>query len=157
MPILLKYRDILLKKCKKCCCKPTVPEKQVDVKSVEKPSTPQYEKDYELLEWGREGLFYEYLELVIQYGFITVFVCAFPLAPLFALVNNMIELRADAKKLLEKHRRPIAQKVIIFHDYSHPHLNCVQRLCFKLKRYCHHSPIFRMCIYSSVMERFTPE
>ena len=145
MPILLKYRDILLKKCKKCCCKPTVPEKQVDVKSVEKPSTPQYEKDYELLEWGREGLFYEYLELVIQYGFITVFVCAFPLAPLFALVNNMIELRADAKKLLEKHRRPIAQKVIIFHDYSHPHLNCVQRLCFKLKRYCQHSPIPRMC------------
>ena len=59
-----------------------------------------------------KGLFYEYLEMVIQYGFITIFVCAFPLAPLFALLNNVCELRLDAKKILELHRRPIAQKVV---------------------------------------------
>lgn len=41
---------------------------------------------------------------VIQYGFITIFVSAFPLAPLFALVNNIFELRVDAKKLLFHHR-----------------------------------------------------
>ena len=35
---------------------------------------------------------------VIQYGFITIFVSAFPLAPLFALFNNVFELRLDAKK-----------------------------------------------------------
>jgi anoctamin-7 len=38
--------------------------------------------------------------LVLQFGFITVFVAAFPIAPLFALLNNWIEIRLDAKKLV---------------------------------------------------------
>ena len=67
--------------------------------------------DFELVEYGQDSLFYEYLEMVIQYGFITIFVCAFPLAPLFALFNNILELRLDSKKILELHRRPTAQKV----------------------------------------------
>jgi len=74
-------------------------------------ATPQYIKDFKLVEWGHQGLFYEYLEMVIQYGFITIFVCAFPLAPFFAFCNNVLELRLDAKKILIQHRRPIAQKV----------------------------------------------
>ena len=49
--------------------------------------------------------------MVIQYGFITIFVSAFPLAPLFALLNNVLELRLDAKKLLVLHRRPVAHRV----------------------------------------------
>jgi len=73
--------------------------------------TPQYIKDFKLVEWGHQGLFYEYLEMVLQYGFITIFVCAFPLAPFFAFCNNVLELRLDAKKILVQHRRPIAQKV----------------------------------------------
>ena len=39
------------------------------------------------------------LELAIQYGFITLFVAAFPLAPLFALINNAVEIRLDAIKV----------------------------------------------------------
>jgi hypothetical protein len=31
---------------------------------------------------------------VIQYGFVTLFVTAFPLAPFFALMNNVIEIRS---------------------------------------------------------------
>merc|ERR1719427_2488965 len=73
--------------------------------------SPQFMKDLKLVEWGQQGLFYEYLEMVIQYGFITIFVCAFPLAPFFAFCNNVLELRLDAKKILIQHRRPIAQKV----------------------------------------------
>ena len=67
--------------------------------------------NFKLVEWGKQGLFYEYLEMVIQYGFITIFVSAFPLAPLFALLNNVFELRLDAKKLLVLHRRPVAHRV----------------------------------------------
>ena len=42
--------------------------------------------------WDQLALFEEYLELVIQYGFVTMFSAAFPLAPLFALLNNIMEV-----------------------------------------------------------------
>ncbi|CAG2113673.1 unnamed protein product, partial [Medioppia subpectinata] len=38
--------------------------------------------------------------------FITIFVAAFPLAPLFALLNNWFEIRLDAHKLVCHTRRP---------------------------------------------------
>ena len=38
--------------------------------------------------------------LVLQFGFITIFVAAFPLAPLFALLNNWVEIRLDAQKFV---------------------------------------------------------
>jgi anoctamin-1 len=68
-------------------------------------------KDLKLVEWGPRSLFPEYLEMVLQYGFATIFVSAFPLCPLFALLNNMLEMRLDAKKLLTYHRRPVSQRV----------------------------------------------
>ena len=48
---------------------------------------------------------------VIQYGFVTIFVAAFPLAPLLALINNVFEIRLDAYKYTTQMRRPIAQQV----------------------------------------------
>lgn len=63
------------------------------------------------MEWGPQSLFNEYLEMVLQYGFVTIFVAAFPLAPFFALLNNILEMRFDAKKLLKFHRRPVTQRV----------------------------------------------
>ena len=47
---------------------------------------------------------------VIQYGFVTIFVAAFPLAPLFAAINNVIEIRLDAYKYVTQNRRPVAQR-----------------------------------------------
>lgn len=67
--------------------------------------------DLKLVEFGPRGLFPEYLEMVLQYGFVTIFVAAFPLAPLFALINNVFEMRLDAKKLLTYYRRPVSQRV----------------------------------------------
>lgn len=52
----------------------------------------------------------EYLEMVIQFGFITLFVTAFPLAPFFALANNVLEMRLDATKFLRHYRRPVPQR-----------------------------------------------
>ena len=49
--------------------------------------------------------------IVLQYGFVTIFVAAFPLAPLFALLNNILEMRLDARKILTLHRRPVSQRV----------------------------------------------
>jgi hypothetical protein len=47
---------------------------------------------------------------VVQFGFITIFVAAFPLAPLFALINNIIEIRLDAYKFVTQWRRPVAAR-----------------------------------------------
>lgn len=48
--------------------------------------------------------------LVIQFGFVTLFVAAFPLAPFFALLNNIIELRSDADKFVTQYRRRMAAR-----------------------------------------------
>lgn len=74
-------------------------------------NAPRWLRDLKLVEWGPQSLFNEYLEMVLQYGFVTIFVAAFPLAPFFALINNILEMRFDAKKLLEFHRRPVTQRV----------------------------------------------
>ena len=47
---------------------------------------------------------------VLQFGFITIFVAAFPLAPLFALLNNWVEIRLDAQKFLCETRRPVPER-----------------------------------------------
>jgi hypothetical protein len=48
---------------------------------------------------------------VIQFGFVTMFVASFPLAPLFALINNIFELRADAMNFAVNYRRPVSEEV----------------------------------------------
>ncbi|XP_077144146.1 anoctamin-3 isoform X3 [Ranitomeya variabilis] len=68
---------------------------------------PQWEKDWNLQPMNAHGLMEEYLEMVIQFGFTTIFVAAFPLAPLLALLNNIIEIRLDAYKFVTQWRRPM--------------------------------------------------
>eukprot|EP00937_MAST-01D_sp_MAST-1D-sp2_P007076 g7076.t1 len=50
--------------------------------------------------------FNDFCEIVLQYGFVCLFVVAFPLTPLFAYVNNVVEMHVDAYKLTDHHRRP---------------------------------------------------
>jgi anoctamin-10/anoctamin-7 len=45
-------------------------------------------------------------EMVVQFGYVTLFVVAFPLAPFLALFNNYFEIRLDAKKLTALCQRP---------------------------------------------------
>ncbi|KAG8177061.1 hypothetical protein JTE90_016890, partial [Oedothorax gibbosus] len=71
----------------------------------------RWEEDYALAEWGPTHLFFEYLEMILQFGFVTIFVAAFPLAPLFALLNNVLEIRLDARKLVCSYRRPVGVRV----------------------------------------------
>nr|DBA17395.1 TPA: hypothetical protein GDO54_002849 [Pyxicephalus adspersus] len=72
-----------------------------------KITLPQWEKDWNLQPMNAHGLMEEYLEMVIQFGFTTIFVAAFPLAPLLALLNNIIEIRLDAYKFVTQWRRPM--------------------------------------------------
>lgn len=59
---------------------------------------------------NKEFTNFSFFPAVIQFGFVTLFVASFPLAPLLALLNNIIEIRVDAWKLTTQYRRPVAAK-----------------------------------------------
>ncbi|XP_065147252.1 anoctamin-9 isoform X1 [Paramisgurnus dabryanus] len=67
-------------------------------------------RNYGLHETDCFSLFNEFLEMVIQFSFTTIFVAAFPLAPLLALLNNIIEIRLDAIKMVSLERRLVPTK-----------------------------------------------
>ena len=46
----------------------------------------------------RKGNFDEFLELWIQFGYVTLFTCIYEWAPVCALVATLIEIRNDAHK-----------------------------------------------------------
>uniref|UniRef100_A0A8C5C9N9 Anoctamin n=1 Tax=Gadus morhua TaxID=8049 RepID=A0A8C5C9N9_GADMO len=66
--------------------------------------------NYRLDDVNSFSLFNEFLEMVIQFSFTTIFVAAFPLAPLLALINNIIEIRLDAIKMVTLERRIVPKK-----------------------------------------------
>merc|ERR1719232_1545059 len=74
-------------------------QRQVSQVEVE-GSTPQY-----------DGTFDDYLEMFIQFGYVTLFSSAYPLAGLCALLNNLVEVRSDAFKLCFIHQRPFPERV----------------------------------------------
>jgi hypothetical protein len=78
--------------------------KKMHMEKSEEKLLPPWEKE------GKKplfpGTFDEYSEMIIQYGYITLFAAAFPLAPLLAVLNNVVEIRTDAFKLLTAHTRP---------------------------------------------------
>eukprot|EP00051_Salpingoeca_urceolata_P023782 m.409198 g.409198 ORF g.409198 m.409198 type:complete len:304 (+) comp20153_c0_seq10:2723-3634(+) len=63
------------------------------------------EQDLKLPEMSSGNLFHEYLEMAIQFGVLSLFSSAFPLGPLFAWINNIVELRLDAKKFVQNRRQ----------------------------------------------------
>ncbi|KAM6937299.1 anoctamin-1 [Xenentodon cancila] len=77
-----------------------------DGEGEEKRPKQQYHKDFALEPF--EGVSPEFMEMIIQYGFVSLFVASFPLAPAFALLNNVIEIRLDASKFVSEIRRPDA-------------------------------------------------
>ena len=52
------------------------------------------------------GTFDDLNDRVIQFGYLVLFAPAFPLAPFFAFINNVVEIRADANKLIRVQQRP---------------------------------------------------
>jgi len=60
--------------------------------------------DYE--EYVYAGAFDDYNEVVLQFGFVTLFGADFPLVAFLAWFNNMIEMRSDGYKFVHVYRRP---------------------------------------------------
>ncbi|TFJ98978.1 Anoctamin-9 [Platysternon megacephalum] len=79
-------------------------------KGPEDSCKEQWLKNYQLSEVNVFSLFDEFLEMMIQYSFTTIFVAAFPLAPLMAFINNLFEIRLDAIKMVQLQRRIVPRK-----------------------------------------------
>jgi hypothetical protein len=52
----------------------------------------------------------DYLEMIVQFGYVTLFASAFPLAALIAVGANLIEYRADCWKLTRLCKRPCPRR-----------------------------------------------
>lgn len=49
--------------------------------------------------------------MITQFGYVVIWSAVWPLAPVFALINNWFELRADALKICKHVRRPVGDRV----------------------------------------------
>jgi len=64
------------------------------------------ERDYIMEPYDHiMGMISDYSSLCVQFGYVTLFVAAFPLAPLFAFISNYAEIRTDGYKLLFTYQR----------------------------------------------------
>jgi len=52
------------------------------------------------------SIFADYNEMALQFGYVTLFAAACPIAAFFAWVNNVLEMRIDSFKILSDTRRP---------------------------------------------------
>uniref|UniRef100_A0A8C0HF95 Anoctamin n=1 Tax=Chelonoidis abingdonii TaxID=106734 RepID=A0A8C0HF95_CHEAB len=55
------------------------------------------------------GTFDDYLELFLQFGYVSLFSCVYPLAAVFAVLNNITEMYSDALKICRVFKRPFSQ------------------------------------------------
>uniref|UniRef100_A0A3P9HYS0 Anoctamin n=1 Tax=Oryzias latipes TaxID=8090 RepID=A0A3P9HYS0_ORYLA len=67
-------------------------------------------ENYTLTDTDEYSLFYEILKMVIQFSFTTLFVAAFPLAPLLALINNVGAIRLAAIRMVRLQKLLIPKK-----------------------------------------------
>ncbi|KFD72969.1 hypothetical protein M514_00103, partial [Trichuris suis] len=71
----------------------------------------QWRKDFTLNDLSLDGVYTEYLEMMVQFGYVTLFISLFPLAPLICLLNNIVEVRLDAINFVLSYRRPVPYRV----------------------------------------------
>ncbi|XP_061140233.1 anoctamin-10 isoform X4 [Syngnathus typhle] len=57
------------------------------------------------------GLFAEYIELLVQFGYLSLFSCVYPLTAVLLLINNVTEIRSDAYKICKLFRKPFSAPV----------------------------------------------
>lgn len=66
----------------------------------------------ELTEYDNiEGPIGDYMELLIQFGFLTLFGCSFAFSPFLCFALNMFQIKQDGYKLLFLNRKPVPMEV----------------------------------------------
>ncbi|MBN3325889.1 ANO10 protein, partial [Atractosteus spatula] len=81
--------------------------KQVRRAAVELPWTEQVKLEADMSTYL--GTFDDYLELFLQFGYVSLFSCVFPLAAVLAVLNNFTEMYSDALKMCQVFKRPFSE------------------------------------------------
>ena len=109
MPIILYLLKKLIKRCKG-----TPEDGGIEAVNAGPETTKELidiiEEDRNLIAGDNDFTLSEYTEKSIMYGIIMLFGAVFPLAPLVALITNLVDVRVDGYRLLWKNRRYIAQR-----------------------------------------------
>jgi len=71
------------------------------------------------VEMDEYEVFDDYIEMLIQFGYITLFASAFPLASFVAIFANVVEYRSDCWKLSRVFRRPDVVKTASIGMWKH--------------------------------------
>ncbi|KAA6400842.1 MAG: hypothetical protein EZS28_003627 [Streblomastix strix] len=82
-------------------------QQKIELLQIEKEMASLPTKTEVEMGMGEYDTFDDFQELVMQFGFITLFAPAFPLAALFSFVGNVIQLRSDPAKICFSMQRPI--------------------------------------------------
>ncbi|CAL4114068.1 unnamed protein product [Meganyctiphanes norvegica] len=78
-----------------------------DIKKSPMITQTEKEADLECIQDAVE----DYLEMFIQFGYVSLFSSAFPLAAFWAFLNNIIEIKSDAFKFCNLYKRPRVKRV----------------------------------------------
>ena len=82
--------------------------KKVENENEKQEKSRKWEREYTLMP--ENPIIYDYCELIVQFGFVTLFSSAFPLAGIFAFLNNLVELRRDGRKYTKYTQRPVPRR-----------------------------------------------
>ncbi|KAI8375588.1 calcium-activated chloride channel-domain-containing protein [Choanephora cucurbitarum] len=77
------------------------------VDEEEKKLIAKIHKETEMEEYN---IYTDYVEMVVQFGYVSMFSTVWPLTALCSMLNNWVELRGDAIKLCKYTRRPIPHR-----------------------------------------------
>eukprot|EP01041_Mallomonas_annulata_P010589 gene10589-22100_t len=71
---------------------------------------PVYEQEFLRTQYvSGKGSIQDFAETAVEFGYMVMFVVALPIAPLGALISNMLQLKFDSYKLLHMFQRPLPQ------------------------------------------------
>ncbi|KAJ3335388.1 hypothetical protein HDU93_005650 [Gonapodya sp. JEL0774] len=90
----------------------------VDYSGANTGADPLLDQIKREIGWTSYDDFADYSEMVVQFGNVVLFSIVFPLAPMFALANNLIELRSDAFKFAYSMRRPVPSRAADFRGWE---------------------------------------
>lgn len=88
---------------------------------------------------------------VIQYGFVVMFTTAFPLAPLCALLNNVLEQRLDAYKMVAAQRRPVPSYFCTNKNYINNVVRGHMTCCDNCNKLCTWTQVLKIMSVISVL------